>query len=94
MSSFLQPPDLLIYLRADVPTLIRNIQARGREYESGIRLDYLTGLNKRYEDWIEKYNKGKMIIVDLTKLDFVSREEDLGVVYNMIDAEINSLFTV
>lgn len=94
VSSFLQPPDLLIYLRADVPTLIRNIQARGREYESGIRLDYLTGLNKRYEDWIEKYNKGKMIIVDLTKLDFVSREEDLGVVYNMIDAEINSLFTV
>ena len=93
VSSFLQPPDLLIYLRADVPTLIRHIQARGREYESSIRLDYLTGLNKRYEDWIDKYNKGKYIIVDLTKLDFVESDEDLGMVYNMIDAEINSLFS-
>ena len=93
VSSFLQPPDLLIYLRADVPTLIRHIQARGREYESSIRLDYLTGLNKRYEDWIDQYNKGKFIIVDLNKLDFVERDEDLGVVYNMIDAEINSLFS-
>ena len=93
VSSFLQPPDLLIYLRADVPTLIRNIQNRGREYENSIRLDYLTGLNKRYEDWMDKYNKGKYIIVDMNKLDFVSRSEDLGVIFNMIDAEINSLFS-
>ena len=93
VSSFLQPPDLLIYLRADVPTLIRHIQSRGREFESGIRLDYLTGLNKRYEDWVENYKKGKFIIVDLNKLDFVASEEDLGSVYNMIEAEINSLFT-
>jgi deoxyadenosine/deoxycytidine kinase len=93
VSSFLQPPDLLIYLRADVPTLIRNIQSRGREYENSIRLDYLTGLNKRYEDWIEKYSRGKLIVVDLNKLDFVAHEEDLGKIYNMIDAEINSLFS-
>ena len=93
VSSFLQPPDLLIYLRADVPTLIRNIQSRGREYENSIRLDYLTGLNKRYEDWVENYNKGKIIVVDLNKLNFVTHEEDLGAVYNMIDADINSLFT-
>ena len=93
VSSFLQPPDLLIYLRADVPTLIRNIQSRGREYENSIRLDYLTGLNRRYEDWVENYNKGKIIVVDLNKLDFVAKEEDLGAVYNMIDADINSLFT-
>ena len=79
VASFLQPPDLLIYLRADVPTLIRHIQTRGREYE-------------RYEDWIGKYHKGKTIVVDLNKLDFVERDEDLGSVYNMIDAEINSLF--
>lgn len=92
VSSFLQPPDLLIYLRADVPTLIRHIQARGREYENSIRLDYLTGLNKRYEDWIGKYHKGKTIVVDLNKLDFVANDEDLGTIYNMIDAEINSLF--
>ena len=93
VSSFLQPPDLLVYLRADVPTLIRNIQSRGREYENSIRLDYLTGLNKRYEDWAENYNRGKMVVVDLGKLDFVAREEDLGAVYNLIDADINSLFT-
>jgi len=93
VSSFLQPPDLMIYLRADVPTLIRNIQSRGRDYENAIRLDYLTGLNKRYEDWIEKYSGGKMVIADLSKLDFVNREEDLGEIYNMIDAEFNSLFS-
>ena len=56
-------------------------------------MDYLTGLNKRYEDWVENYNKGKIIVVDLNKLDFVAKEEDLGAVYNMIDADINSLFT-
>ena len=93
VSSFLQPPDLLVYLRADVPTLIRNIQSRGREYENSIRLDYLSGLNKRYEDWAESYSKGKMVVVDLGKLDFVAREEDLGAVYNLIDADINSLFS-
>lgn len=92
ISSFLQPPDLLIYLRTDVPSLVRNIQNRGRDYENSIRLDYLSGLNKRYEDWIDKYNKGKVVIVDCTKLDFVANSEDLGVIYNLIDAEINSLF--
>ena len=91
--SLLPQPDLLIYLKCDVPTLIRNIQSRGREYENSIRLDYLTGLNRRYEDWVENYNKGKIIVVDLNKLDFVAKEEDLGAVYNMIDADINSLFT-
>ena len=94
VSSFIQPPDLLVYLRADVPTLIRHIQERGRDFESSIRLDYLTGLNKRYEDWIDQYNKGKYIIVDLNKLDFVANSEDLGQIYNMIDAETNSLFTI
>ena len=93
VSSFLQPPDMLIYLRADVPTLIRNIQNRGRDYENSIRLDYLTGLNKRYEDWIDSYHKGKIIIVDLAKLNFVAHDEDLGQIYNMIDAEVNSLFS-
>ena len=93
MASLVKAPDLLIYLRSSIPHLVGNIQKRGREYESSIRLDYLTGLNKRYEDWIDKYNKGKYIIVDLNKLDFVERDEDLGLVYNMIDAEINSLFS-
>ncbi|MBQ6046132.1 MAG: deoxynucleoside kinase [Bacteroidales bacterium] len=92
LSSFVQPPDLIVYLRADVPTLIRQIQRRGRAYESSIRLDYLTSLNQRYEDWIANYDKGKMIIVDVEQTNFADSPEDLGHVINQIDAEFNSLF--
>lgn len=91
MVSFIQPPDLLIYLRADVPTLVRQIQLRGREYESGIRLDYLKSLNERYEAWIRAY-KGKLLIVDVDHLDFSHKAEDLGFVIDSIDAQINGLF--
>ena len=87
----LPKPDLLIYLRSDVPTLIEHIQKRGREYESGIRLDYLTNLNNRYENWAEEY-EGKMLVVDMKECDFVERREDLGMIINRIDAEFNSLF--
>lgn len=93
ISSFLQPPDLLIYLRGDIPTLIRQIQKRGREYENAIRLDYLTSLNKRYEDWIEQYNRGKLLIVDMENVNFIEKPEDLGNIINRIDAEFNSLFS-
>ncbi|MBR1850769.1 MAG: deoxynucleoside kinase [Bacteroidales bacterium] len=93
LSSFIQPPDLLIYLRGDVPTLIRHIQLRGREYESSIRLDYLTSLNNRYETWIDGYHGGKLLVVDITKLDFCNRPEDFGEIINNIDAEFNSLFS-
>lgn len=92
MSSFIQPPDLLIYLRGDVPTLIRQIQKRGRDYESGIRLDYLTSLNQRYEDWIAEYNKSKLMVLDVEELNFADNPEDLGTIINNIDAEFNSLF--
>lgn len=92
LSSFIQPPDLLIYLRGDVPSLIRQIQKRGREYENAIRLDYLTSLNQRYENWISEYNKGKLLIVDIEELNFADKPEDLGVIINKIDAEFNSLF--
>lgn len=92
VSSFIQPPDLLIYLRCDVPTLIRQIQRRGREYENAIRLDYLTSLNQRYEVWIEEYNRGKLMVLDMESLNFADNPEDLGVVINKIDAEFNSLF--
>ena len=78
VSSFIQPPDLLIYLRGDVPSLIRQIQKRGREYENAIRLDYLTSLNQRYENWIAEYDKGKMLVVDIDKLNFADNPEDLG----------------
>lgn len=89
--SLLPKPDLLIYVRGDVPTLIRHIQKRGREYESSIRLDYLTNLNNRYESWSETYD-GKMLIVDTDEIDFVESREDLGHIINRIDAEFNSLF--
>ena len=89
--SLLPKPDLLIYVRGDVPTLIRHIQKRGREYESSIRLDYLTNLNNRYESWAETYD-GKMLIVDTDEIDFVESREDLGHIIHRIDAEFNSLF--
>lgn len=89
--SLLPKPDLLIYVRGDVPTLIRHIQKRGREYESSIRLDYLTNLNNRYENWASAY-EGKMLVVDTEELDFVENREDLGLIINKIDAEFNSLF--
>lgn len=92
LSSFIQPPDLLIYLRGDVPSLIRQIQKRGREFENAIRLDYLTSLNDRYESWIKEYNRSKLLIVDIDELNFAEDPEDLGVVINKIDSEFNSLF--
>ena len=92
LSSFLPAPDLLIYLRGDVPSLIRQIQRRGRNYESGIRLDYLTSLNNRYEEWVDNYELGKKIIIDIEEYNFADNPEDLGRVINMIDAEFNSLF--
>lgn len=90
--SFIQPPDLLIYLHGEVPSLIRQIQRRGREYENSIRLDYLTSLNDRYERWIEEYQGGKKLIIDIDELNFADKPEDLGVVINKIDAEFNGLF--
>ncbi|MFT5582121.1 MAG: deoxyadenosine/deoxycytidine kinase [Lentimonas sp.] len=92
MDSFVSPPDLLIYLRASVPTLVNHIQQRGREYEESIRLDYLKRLNERYEAWISTYDKGKMLIIDIDNNRFHEDQEDLGKIINSIDAEINGLF--
>ena len=91
MSSFIQPPDLLIYLRASVSTLVEQIQKRGREYEESIRLDYLKLLNERYETWISKYKQGKLLIINVDELD-LSKPEDIGLIIEKIDAEINGLF--
>lgn len=90
--SYIQAPDLLIYLRASVPTLVDNIQLRGREYESGIRLDYLSKLNEKYEKWINGYQEGKLLILDKDKLDFANKPEDLGYVIERIEAELFGLF--
>ncbi len=92
MSSFIQPPDLLIYLNASVPTLVSQIQKRGRDYENSIRLDYLKKLNERYEDWISGYDLGKLLIIDVDRVKFDERQEDLGKVVHKIDAEIHGLF--
>lgn len=92
MESFLQPPDLLIYLRASIPTLVDQIQKRGRQYENNIRIDYLNRLNERYEAWITSYNRGKLLVIDIDKNRFPDNPEDLGEIINKIDAEINGLF--
>ena len=92
MDSFVQGPDLLIYLRASTTTLVSQIQKRGRDYENSIRLDYLTRLNERYEAWISEYAKGKLLIIDVDDFNFSENEEDLGKVINKIDAEIHGLF--
>jgi deoxyadenosine/deoxycytidine kinase len=92
MSSFIQPPDLLIYLRASVPTLVRQIQKRGREYEASIRLDYLKRLNERYEAWISQYELGKFLVFDVDNLDITENPHDLGLVIETISGELHGLF--
>lgn len=92
MASFVKAPDLLIYLRASVPTLVRQIQARGRAYESSIRIDYLTRLNERYEAWISQYDKGKLLVIDTDDLDFMENQEDLGFIVDKVNAELHGLF--
>ncbi|MBO5844712.1 MAG: deoxynucleoside kinase [Bacteroidales bacterium] len=91
MESFIKPPDLLIYLKASVPTLIQQIEKRGREYESSIRLDYITSLNNRYNSWIEEYSNRKLII-NMDDLNITENPKDLGFVVDSINAEINGLF--
>ncbi len=92
MVSLIQPPDLLIYLRATVPTLVNQIQKRGREYENSIRLDYLKQLNDRYNGWVESYKMGKLLIIDVDNIDFIANPEDLSFIIDKIDAQIHGLF--
>jgi deoxyadenosine/deoxycytidine kinase len=92
MSTFIKPPDLLIYLRASVPTLVRQIQKRGRDYEESIRLDYLKQLNNRYEEWIESYDLGKKLIINVDSMDFTTNPDDLGFVIDRINADLHGLF--
>ena len=92
MSSLVKAPDLLIYLRSSIPHLVGNIQKRGREYESSIRLDYLKGLNALYEDWIENYTDGKLLIIDVDKLNFEESPEDFSTICDRIEAQLHGLF--
>lgn len=92
ISSLIQPPDLLIYLRASVPTLVSQIQKRGREYESAIRLDYLKNLNDMYEEWVESYKLGKILFIDVDNLKFSESSEQLGIVIEKVNADLHGLF--
>ena len=92
MESFVDGPDLLIYLRSSISNLVAQIHKRGRDYENSISIDYLSRLNERYEAFIQGYTKGKLLIIDVDNLDFVAKPEDLGSIINRIDAEINGLF--
>ncbi len=92
MVSLVQPPDLVIYLRATVPTLVNQIQNRGRKYEDSIRLDYLKRLNERYESWVETYNDGKLLIVDADSMDFLGNPEDINLIIDKINAQLHGLF--
>ena len=92
MTTYLDPPSLLVYLRASVPTLVDQIQQRGRDYESTIRIDYLERLQGHYEDWISDYDRGPKLIIDIDELDFVDNEEDQRAVLNQIESRLFGLF--
>lgn len=93
MIEFVSPPDLLIYLRADIPKLVENIEKRGRVYENAIRLDYLKNLNRHYEDWIRNYDHGRLLIINMNDLDFVDKTDDFSLIVGLIDRELNGLFS-
>jgi len=92
MSRLVQAPDLIIYLRASIPTLVQQIQKRGRDYENTIRLDYLKQLNQRYEAWATRYTLGKILIINVDELNFAENKENLGKVIDRINAQLNGLF--
>ncbi|MFN8291519.1 MAG: deoxynucleoside kinase [Chitinophagaceae bacterium] len=92
LKTLVEPPDLLIYLNASVPTLVGQIQKRGREYEENIRLDYLKKLNEYYTKWISDYKEGKLLVIDVDKNKFAEREEDFGEIIRKVDAELYGLF--
>lgn len=92
MVSQVEPPDILIYLRASIEKLVSQIAKRGRAYEDGIRIDYLKRLNNYYNDWIDSYDLGPLLIIDVDDVDFVSKPEDFGEIVNRINAELFGLF--
>jgi deoxyadenosine/deoxycytidine kinase len=92
LKSMVKPPDLLIYLKASVPTLVGQIQKRGREYEENIRLDYLKKLNEYYNKFIDNYREGQLLVIDVDKNKFAENEEDLGEIFAKIDSTLFGLF--
>ena len=92
MTSYLKPPDLLVYLKATTPTLVSHIQSRGREFETTIRIEYLERLNKHYEDWVTRYDLGHKIIINVDELDFVNVPQDQAFIVSQIEARLYGLF--
>ena len=92
MVDLVAPPDLLLYLRADLPKLIGQIDKRGREYENTISIEYLKNLNEHYEKWISTYDAGRSLIIDVNELDYVRNPEDLGTIIEKIDNTLYGLF--
>jgi deoxyadenosine/deoxycytidine kinase len=91
MMTLVEPPALMIYLKASVPTLVKQIQKRGREYENSIRIDYLQSLNNRYDKWIENYNH-KFLVINVDSINFSENSEDLSIVIDKVNAHLNGLF--
>ena len=92
VNSFMQAPDLLIYIKASTSTLVTQIQKRGRKYENTIRLDYLQNLNDRYNAWAESYKEGKILVIDADTIKFAENQDDMGYVVDKINGELFGLF--
>lgn len=92
MSKQIKAPDLLIYIKASIPTLVDHIQTRGRDYEGNMSLDYLKRLNTKYNNWIDNYTEGKLLVIDADNVNFVENQEDLGNIISAVDAELHGLF--
>lgn len=92
MTSLVSPPDLLIYLKAGIPTLVNHIQLRGRDYEGSMSLEYLKNLNEKYENWINGYTKGKLLVIEVDELDFIRNPEDLGIIIQKVNSSLYGLF--
>lgn len=93
MIQFVQPPDLLIYLKADIPKLVQQIQKRNRDFEFNIKLEYLKNLNEHYEKWTSEYHHGKLLTIDIDRTDFVENIEDFSGIVQRINLELNNLFS-
>jgi deoxyadenosine/deoxycytidine kinase len=93
MIQFVQPPDLLIYLKADIPKLVQQIQKRNRDFEFNIKLEYLKNLNTHYDKWTSEYHHGKLITIDINTTDFVGNTDDFSGVVSRVDLELNNLFS-
>lgn len=93
MMDFVQAPDLLIYLKADIPKLVGQINKRGRDYEEKIKIEYLKNLNENYNQWISHYDQGKLLVIDVNEMDFVTNRDDLGFIINKVEENLFGLFS-